>query len=110
MKPRLTTPQRRKLAQKFAEGFSVTELAREFGVDRHTVTRQLDRAGIVAPSVNSLTPAELASLRAVLASVSRSSCPKCGAELLRPRVVVAGECRSCGTAWTCSRQSATARR
>jgi hypothetical protein len=100
MKARLSTPQRRKIAEKYAAGFSVSELAREYGVDRHTVARQLDQA-VPAPVATGLTPTELATLRALVASVERSTCPKCGAVMVRPRVVVAGECPSCGTGWTC---------
>jgi transposase-like protein len=102
MKARLSTPQRRKIADKYAAGFSVSELAREYGVDRHTVTRQLDQAG-PAPKPTSLTPAEVATFRALIASVERSNSPKCGAVMVRPRVVVAGECPRCGTGWACGR-------
>ena len=109
MKARLSTPQRRKIAEKHAAGFSVSELAREFGVDRHTVARHLDQAG-PAPKATRLTPAEVATFRALLASVERSTCPSCGAVMVRPRVVVVGECPSCGTSWTCGRVKQAGRR
>ena len=71
----MVAPSRRKIAEKHAAGFSVSELAREFEVDRHTVRREPDQARR-APTPTSLTPAQLATLPALVATVERSTCPQ----------------------------------
>jgi hypothetical protein len=95
--PRQLKPEELRLMHRLAKsGHSNTQIAAQLGCDRHTVARHL---GARAASAEKLSPADIETLKGLLASVQLFVCDDCGHPSYLLKSMTTLMCPKCGATW-----------
>ncbi len=83
MTKRTTPGQSRRIAELHEEGHTLTAIAEQLGLDRHTVARHINSPLERKDPWSGVTPQALQTLVKLAAVTQAFACPKCKAEVLR---------------------------